>query len=528
MVGCSDNDDENDVIPVEDNYYQEDSDVGYNSVTFELPDMPRLEDVKEHIYINLEMSGVEDHENYIVPVKLSIDDGKMTAEAITGIINTMPHQDYYLNGVIYPEIPVISRSIESSIDGGYDTRLGVLISMDDPNSIALSDELVIDGDSFKDSNGNVVVNITGADDLFELARQYDLYSGDEVECIYRQTALINLYGYVWSPIGSRNLYTTSGVKPFTQTYDGNGYDINHMSSYELEATALFSTLGDGAVIKNLAIENTSITSHSGSASLASYVDAGSDVNIENFYLDGCTVQGIGNVGGAIGENRGTITFNNCAGEVDVYFKDDNSDLSDNTTSHLGGFVGYNEGTLTFTDCAYYGTIEDTDLNNAHIGGYVGNSNGGKITFSNCTTGGYQDGFLYGGGFIGYAHNTTISATDCTVGRYNELSMINSNKSTTSYSGDSVTVTREMIDSRLIMYLHSRSCYAAGVIGYDEGCTISKLDVSIYNSTTTTNAAYKRCVMYKDSSNTSSHITNYVANQSDSSYSQCTGSFTILY
>lgn len=515
FVGCSDSDDEE--VVVIDNYYQEGSDVGYKSVVFDLPDASRLEDVKEHIYINLEMSGIENQVNYILPVKLSVDNGKMTVEAITGIINIMPHQDYYLNGVIFPNEPIISRSDTDTDDSANDVRLGVKVLMADPNNIALSDELIFDGDTIVDQDGNTIVNITCEEDLLELSRQYDLLTGDESVCIYRQTSYLTLSTFTWSPIGSRNLYTESGRKPFGQTYDGNGYYINHMHIYNLEPAALFSTLGDGAVVKNLKIENSDISALSGSAALASYVESGANVTIENLVLDSGTIAGVGNIGGVIGENYGDISFVDCVAEINLYYEDYNSTAEDNTSAYLGGFVGYNEGSLSFSGCSYYGNIEDSNIMSAYAGGFVGYSLNGTLTFDKCTTAGFYKGFLYCGGLVAYANGSTITATDIEVGQFYEIDL----------NHDSDEIYKELIDSRMAIYVDDRDCYAAGAIGYANGGSITNMGLTIHNSTSSSDDDYNRCMIYKDSDNSSAHIGNYVGNISDTNYSNSTGAFSII-
>ena len=77
---------------------------------------------------------------------------------------------------------------------------------------------------------------------------------------FKQTCDIDLSKYWWKPIG----YDTSSVLVFSGTYDGGGYKITGLFTPEVPSgstryhQALFSYVGNGAVIKNVGIENSII------------------------------------------------------------------------------------------------------------------------------------------------------------------------------------------------------------------------------------------------------------------------------
>jgi len=147
---------------------------------------------------------------------------------------------------------------------------------------------------------------------------------------YKQTADIDMTGQAWTPIGTYDDHTRSDVettkKPFTGSFDGNGYTITGLTIEGSCGQGMFGYIGTGGMVKNVA-------------------------------LIGGSVSGSHYVGGLVGLNSGTVQ--NCYSTGDV------------TGRHMyaGGLVGYNSGTVQ--NCYTTGNIGEQRF----VGGVVGNNEG---------------------------------------------------------------------------------------------------------------------------------------------------------
>ena len=177
------------------------------------------------------------------------------------------------------------------------------------------------------------------------------------------------------------LYQGNGYKcaPFAGIYDGNSKQIQGMAftgSSTEESVGLFSTLLDGAIIRNLTLMGANIQSPGSKCGLLAGVAQG-EVRIENV------------------EVRGTINMG----------KD-----------KIGGLIGYAEkagnkqGHLTINDTKFYVTFVD---NGSYVGGLVGWAESVQMDINNITTSS-PFGILTGkdntGGLIGKLYGT-ISANN---------------------------------------------------------------------------------------------------------------------
>ncbi|MCL2510231.1 MAG: hypothetical protein FWF07_04035, partial [Methanomassiliicoccaceae archaeon] len=158
-------------------------------------------------------------------------------------------------------------------------------------------------------------------------------------------------GSGWTPIGGVDTH-------FLGNFDGCGHSIVGLTIYDPDNTymALFG-INEGT-IKNLGIENASIT---GDYEIGG-ITAANGGTIENCYVTGDLTAQF-SVGGISAWNSGTIK--NC------YF---NGSLSGN--SYVGGIVGNSDAFIE--DCYSVGTIIEP-LVPSFIGGVAGNSSGGSIS-----------------------------------------------------------------------------------------------------------------------------------------------------
>jgi len=150
--------------------------------------------------------------------------------------------------------------------------------------------------------------------------------------------------------------------------DGNGNVLNSGNGF----TGTFAGLGNTISNLTVSLPNTSYVG------LFGY--AGPDSTIRNFGLVNVFVEGVGDVGGLVGdESGGAITNSYVTGSVNTGNTDENT--------AIGGLVGYNDGTITDS----YSTAS-VDVNAADftllIGGLVG-ENAGSISAS------YVDGVVQG-------------------------------------------------------------------------------------------------------------------------------------
>ena len=167
-----------------------------------------------------------------------------------------------------------------------------------------------------------------------------------------------LDGGSWTPIGTED-------KPFTGTFDGNGYSIKGLYiNSNSENQGLFGYMsGTNSAVRNLTV--------SGTVSVS-----GNNVS----------------VGGVVGRNNGGA-ITNCHNTVAV-------SGSKGDSIYVGGVVGYNSSG-TVTNCSNTGTVSGggSVSGNTNVGGVVGFSIGGTVT--NCyNTGEVSSDVGSSGGVVG--------------------------------------------------------------------------------------------------------------------------------
>ncbi|MFY7924999.1 MAG: MBG domain-containing protein [Aquidulcibacter sp.] len=184
---------------------------------------------------------------------------------------------------------------------------------------------------------------------------------------------------IWSSNGFVPVGTSA--ERFTGSLNGAGYVINglRINRPTLDYVGLIGYAGSGSSISNLGLVGGSVT---GRYQVGGLVGENKG-SITQSYATGAVTSNIDSVGGLVGVNSGSITQSYATGAV-------------NGTSFLGGLVGYSNGTITQS----YATGAVMGSSN-QVGGLVG-GNRGTITQSYATgavTGSSnQVGGLVGGNF----------------------------------------------------------------------------------------------------------------------------------
>lgn len=212
-------------------------------------------------------------------------------------------------------------------------------------------------------------------DLLALAAN----TGDYGKC-FIQLADINMIGQVFTA----PIIAADGVPAFSGTFDGRGHKITNFTINEdYYDIGLFGTISGGSV-KNLGIENCSV---SGFYYVGCLVGFNSGGTISNCYATG-SVSGptdSSNIGCLVGYNNG--------GSIsDCY-----STGSAGGDSHVGCLVGSNQGG-NISNCYATGSVTG-DI----IGGLVGSNSDGNI--SNCYSTGSVSGVSYIGGLVGINYSS---------------------------------------------------------------------------------------------------------------------------
>ncbi len=223
---------------------------------------------------------------------------------------------------------------------------------------------------------------------------------------------LDLNGERWTPIGTSD-------SPFRGTFDGNGHTISNFSiTGDVSNAGLFAYNSRGT-IKNLGIENFTVTVSNSSRHAGGLVGYNSGT-ITNCYAVGAIDSNSKcadlSVGGLVGYNdSGTIT--NCYAMVDVNAQTNNRSYGYNSV-YAGGLVGCASGDSTITNCYAKGDVNSIyfGYGDSYAGGLVGYA-GGDSTITNCYAKGdvrsystYTNSYeSYAGGLIGYNYLCTITS-----------------------------------------------------------------------------------------------------------------------
>ena len=258
---------------------------------------------------------------------------------------------------------------------------------------------------------------------------------------------IDLNGYEFDNSVIAPNYLVSGIinqqEPVEYVYyngvfNGNGHEISNMSiintntyvgdpwsniSY-IPSIGLFSDLGENAIVKNLFINTSEITSYSGDIGILAGVSSG---RIENCHVTDSMLLNYGeSVGGLVGVSYGTITKSS---SKDVYIISYVNDIDAISTSYYegtGGLVGVVRGPDSGIGRVRYSFATGEIYGINKVGGLVGYSSLGDFSdcYSQCDVAGDEDV----GGFIGYMQYGEINRC------YSIGKVFTSETSNTGYSG----------------------------------------------------------------------------------------------
>jgi hypothetical protein len=203
--------------------------------------------------------------------------------------------------------------------------------------------------------------------------------------------------------------------PFTGVFDGNGHTISNFN-YTSTYTDFIGFFGYvQGVIEDLGLIDPNVDAGRG-RDVGSLVGAfGGTGTITNCYVEGGSVEGLGYVGGLVGNNYGTITNCYATGRV-------------SGSRDVGGLAGSNWGDIT--NCYAGSSVSGTGV---EVGGLVGFNrrwcSGGTPptcyygTIINCYSTGRVSGTRDIGGLVGYNYLGTIMnsySTSSVTGKYDRV------------------------------------------------------------------------------------------------------------
>ncbi len=215
---------------------------------------------------------------------------------------------------------------------------------------------------------------------------------------------IDMSGFTdWTPIGEE-------TNAFTGTLDGNGYVLKNFNMdfafAHPEVNGLFGYIS-GATIKNLGMENISITSSDPYYSVEADAVGGLVGHADASTISNCYVTGEINAsstvtGGLVGEAYGGSNITDCSADIEI------TTSADINSGYAGGLVGTNDSTSSITNSSTSGMIIVKHGGySISAGGLVG-YNEGDINKSLSSVGISVDDGRYAGGLVGEDRNGTIS------------------------------------------------------------------------------------------------------------------------
>ena len=179
--------------------------------------------------------------------------------------------------------------------------------------------------------------------------------------------------------GFRSIGTLS--YPFKGKFDGKGHKIiglyikNNYDENKLSASGLFVTIDSVAEIKNVVIENATLSDEFG---YIGTLVGDNEGTIRNCYSINCSISGCYNAGSLVGSNYGTVACCYSTGTV-------------SGSVNVGGLAGDNYGTLSncYNTCWVSGRLDVGGLSGRNFGTIINSYNTGSVS-----------GGRYVGGLVG--------------------------------------------------------------------------------------------------------------------------------
>ena len=257
---------------------------------------------------------------------------------------------------------------------------------------------------------NITLNYDKGYNLSADGRTYEVYNADGLlawnKAVQGNLSLnctltddINLTGKEWTPIGDYD-------NRYTGTFDGGNHTISGLTVKGSDENAgLFGYIGSNGMVKNVVLKHVQIASDYQNAYVGG-VAGNNDGAIENCSVSG-SVSGNSNSGG---------TYNSVGGIVGYQWSGSITRCSSSATVNgmgcVGGVVGQTNSGATLTACYATGnvTAENNNTKGTFFAGGVVGCNGGILTACYATgkvTGG--TGSIYVGGVTGTNDFGTLTA-----------------------------------------------------------------------------------------------------------------------
>lgn len=188
---------------------------------------------------------------------------------------------------------------------------------------------------------------------------------------------------------------------FSGSYDGGDHKIsNLLISVSNNAIGLFGYVNNGGQIKNLGVENATVTGSGPTGILIGDIQSGAVVS--NCYTTGTVNCNGPRCGGLVGNLYKTSVLN-CYSQATV--------ISTNSfADNIGGLIGYfnpDGSVFNVTDCYSTGNVTASACN--YIGGLIGNTfSNTSNQISRCYSTGNVQGNFYVGGLLGYSSGILIN------------------------------------------------------------------------------------------------------------------------
>ena len=221
------------------------------------------------------------------------------------------------------------------------------------------------------TGGQVILNVSTQSDVLsigtaeELKTLRDRVNAGETALNARLTADIALdKTQAWTPING-----------YTGTFDGGNHTISGLLVENAQQKAGFiSTAGDGAVIRNLTVSDSSFSgTNSRIGAFVGYTEG--SVTFENCHTAAdVTVTGSSSVGGLFGGGstaNAFITMKNCSNRAAV------TATAGSNKNGVGGLIGTAPNGADITDSCNLGKVQATGTGVVAAGGLVGASNTGS-------------------------------------------------------------------------------------------------------------------------------------------------------
>ena len=267
----------------------------------------------------------------------------------------------------------------------------------------------------------------------------------------------------------------SDENPFMGTFNGAEHKIINLTVYNAETfySGLFSVIGSTGCVKNLTLENASVsgTNYAGIIAgwaLGSITDCTVSGDVECIPANSYKVF----VGGIAGRAEGNV--NGCSSSVNLTVSEANAD------TYAGGIVGYlsfkssSSSPLTISAS---GNASISGGDSVYVGGLAGYTSS-TLYLSKCYTEMHITAtarlYSYAGGLVGYGNNSIIITDSYATGDVTETS---SDKAyayaggLVGYCGDYFTIGDSYATGDVTATSGSYSAYAGGLVGHGSSVTI---------------------------------------------------------